>query len=130
MGYDYDYLGKPSGTQLIGQSYEKLEQSDYDPPHSGWENTLIYLNITPTRWLDGWSIGAVRVRIVRADGDATGYEDMVIAEDALEDGSTLRTYTYWEQGDGKKTHVEVRCQGGLAEAELGTRYTKKAVVLD
>lgn len=127
--YEYDYLGKPGGTLTVGTSYKDLDQSSWDPPYDGWENTLVYLNIKPTRWASGQGIGAVRVRIVRADGDATGYEDLIIARDALEDGTTLRTYTYWELGDGTKTHVELRCQGGLLEASIGTRYTKKAVVL-
>lgn len=129
MGYTYDYLGKPDGTQSIGTSYETLDDSAYDPSKSGWENTLVYLNIKPTKWAEGARIGAVRIRIMReADDDATAYEDLVIAQDALEDGSTLRTYTYWEKGDGQRTHVELRCQGGLLAADVGTRYTKKALV--
>ena len=127
---DYKYLGKPAGTLTVGTTYTKLDDSTYDPPRSGWENTLIYLNIRPTRWQPGATIGAVRVRIIRADGDATGYEDFVIAAPALEDGTTLRTYTYWELGDGQKTHVELRCQGGLETADIGTRYVKKAIVVD
>ena len=129
MSYTYDYLGKPDGVQSIGTAYEKLDQSTWDAPKSGWENTLVYLNIKPTKWAEGKTIGAVRVRIMReADDDATAYHDLVVAKDTLEEGTTLQTYTYWEKGDGQKTHVEVRCQGGLLAADVGTRYTKRCVV--
>lgn len=127
--FDYQYLGKPTGPQTVGMKYEKLDDSRWDPPRAGFEHTLVYLNVKPT-FAPGMSIGSLRVRIVRADGDATGYNDFVVAKDALEDGVALFTYTYWELGDGKPTHVEARCQGGLALASIGTRYTKKAVVVD
>lgn len=131
MGYDYDYLGKPGGTQTIGTGYEDLDDSHYDPAHTGWENTYVYLNIRPTRWKSGATIGAVRLRIIRADGDATAHHDFVVAQAALdEDGATLRHMLYWEAGDGGKTRVQVKCEGGLTECVLGTRYTKKAIVLD
>lgn len=127
--YDYDYLEKPGGTLTVGTSYKKLDNSEWDPPHSGWENTYVYLNIKPTKW-DG-DIGALRMRIVRADGDTTGHEDLIIARVALDnDGKTLRHVSYWEAGDGKKTHVELECIGGLLEVQIGTRYTKKCVVLE
>lgn len=128
--FTYKYLGKPGGTLTVGTSYVDLDQSTYDPPHDGWENTLIYLNVTPTQWADDATIGAIRVRIIRADGDATAYNDLIIARDALDDGSALHTYTYWELGDGKPTHVQLRCQGGLRAATIGTRYVKKATVAD
>ena len=44
----YRYLGKPSGTLTVGGSYTDLDASRWDPPGSGWEHTLIYLNVTPT----------------------------------------------------------------------------------
>ena len=128
--YEYDYLEKPGGTQSIGTSYEELEQSAYDPANSGWETTYVYSNLPPTSWRDGHDIGCIRVRIIRADGDETGHDDWVIAKQALdENGRTLRHLLYWEAGDGKPTHVELKCEGGLLGATLHTRYTKKAIVL-
>jgi len=130
MGYDYDYLDKPSGTLTIGRSYTKLDNSTWDPPHAGWENTYVYLNIDPT-FQSGKTHGAIRFRMIRADGDETAHIDIPIDVDDLDDNGRYLTHVvYWEQGDGKKTHVELKCQGGLASASLGTRYTKKAVVLD
>lgn len=123
----YKYLGKPSGTLKVGRKYVRLDRSKWDPPRKGWESTLVYLNVAPT-FKAGKNVGALRVRIVRADGDKTAYHDHVIHADALADGAQLITYTYWESGDGAPTYVELRCQGGLESAVVGTRYTKKALV--
>lgn len=128
--YIYDYLDKPSGNQTIGTGYVDLQQSSWDPPEDGWEHTYVYCNIQPTKWKEGQTIGCLRLRIVRADGDTTAHEDWVIAAQALdEDGRTLRHMLYWEAGDGNKTRVQLKCEGGLVECVLRTRYTKKAVVL-
>ena len=131
MELEYDYLDKPGGVQTIGTGYEDLQQSSWDPPDEGWEHTYVYCNIEPTRWKDGATAGMVRIRIIRADGDTTGHHDWVIDKQALdEDGRTLRHMVYWEAGDGKKTRVSVKCEGGLLEADLHTRYTKKALLVD
>lgn len=141
--YIYDYLDKPSGTQVIGQSYVDLDLSAWDPPKSGWENTYVYINVEPTNWIDSQELaGMIRLRIVRSDGDATAHEDWPVVrrlnpDGSLrlpggtldEDGRTLRHLTYWEAGDGGKTRVQVKCEGGLTKATLHTRYTKKALVL-
>lgn len=127
--YDYKYLGKPGGTLKVGRSYTRLDQSRWDPPRPGWESTLVYLNIEPT-FKAGKSAGAIRIRLVRADGDKTAYNDFVIHRDALDGNARqLQTFTYWESGNGKVTRVELRCQGGLESAVIRTRYTKKAVVV-
>lgn len=126
--YTYKYLGKPTGTQTVGRKYVTLQKSKYDPPHAGWESTLVYLNLNSVKFKAGKSAGAVRVRIVRANGDKTAYHDNVVHVGALDDGGTLLTYTYWEAGDGQPTHVELKCIGGLESVVLGTRYTKKCVV--
>jgi len=129
--YDYKYLGKPSGTLTVGTKYVKLDKSTWTPPRKGWESTLVYLNVTPT-FKTGKSTGALRIRIVRSDGDKTAYNDVPISKDTLEDGSTLITYTYWELGEAGtkgKTHVELRCHGGLASVKIGTRYRKVCTVV-
>lgn len=116
---DYKYLGKPDGTQRVGTKYTQLQQSRWDPPRKGLEHTLVYLNIGAVK-----GAGKLRLRIVRANGDDTGYMEWKV------DGPRLLTYTYFELGDGNPTHVELRCLDGLQEVTLGTRYTKKAVVID
>jgi hypothetical protein len=127
--YAYDFLGKASGSQTFGRSYGKLDMSFYDPDNPGLEFTLRYLNIKPT-FATGKTTGAIRPRLVRADGDDTAYDDIQIHKDALDnDGITLRTFVYFEAGDGGDTHWELKCIGGLASAQVGTRYTKKAVIL-
>ena len=117
--YDYAYLGKPPGQLVVGTSYMKLDQSTWDPPRAGLEHTLVYLNIEAVS-----GRGILRLRIVRADGDKTGYMDFDVS------GKKLITYTYFENGDGKPTHIELKCMGGLKSVTIGTRYTKKAVVVD
>lgn len=129
MGFDYDYLDKGEGTLTVGRSYVELDKSEWDPPNAGLEHTLVYLNVRPT-FAGGKTRGALRIRLIRADGDASAYHDYPIDADMLEDGTQLITHTYFELGDGKRTHIELRCQGGLESADIGTRYTKKAVVLD
>lgn len=125
---EYAYLDKPKATQTIGRKYVRLDQSLYDPKVPGWENTLYYLKITPT-FRTGYSGGAIRPRLVRADGDMSMYDDIEIHADCLDaDGVALKTRTYWEWGSGGKTYIELQCIGGLESAVIGTRYTKKAIV--
>jgi hypothetical protein len=125
---DYDYLDKPGGTFTATGSYKKLDQSTWNPPRDGWENTLVYLNITP-KFKSGKTHGALRVRLMRENGDAHGYQDFPIDVDDLDDGQTLKQYLTWEKGGkGDSTWIEVKCIGGLESATIGTRYTSKAVV--
>jgi hypothetical protein len=123
----YRYLGKPSGTLTVGGSYVDLDGSRWDPSRAGWEHTLIYLNVTPT-FKTGKTRGALRVRLLRADGDTTMYHDHVITVDSLSSGSQLITQAYWEMGDKTASRVQLKCIGGLAKVVVGTRYTKRAIV--
>ena len=125
----YRYLGKPAGTLTVGGSYADLDGSRWDPPGSGWEHTLIYLNVTPT-FKTGKTRGALRVRLMRSDGDSSMYHDHVIDAQALAGGSQLITQTYWEMGDGTANRVQLKCIGGLAKVVIDTRYTKRALVRD
>lgn len=129
--YDYDYLEKPSGTFTVTRDYKTLDNSTWNPPRSGWENTYVYLNIKPT-FKSGKYFGAIRVRVYREDGDTTGHHDLIIAKDSLDsEGKTLRHWTYWEAGGkGDSTKIQLQCIGGLESAVISTRYTKKAVVVD
>jgi hypothetical protein len=129
--YDYKYLGKPSGVLTVGREYKTLDQSSWTPPRSGWENTYVYLNIKP-KFKSGATVGAIRVRVYREDGDTTGHHDLLIHKDALDsDGRTLRHWAYWEAGEkGADTKVQLLCLGGLESVEISTRYSKKCVVVD
>jgi hypothetical protein len=129
--YDYDYLDKPSGNFTVTRDYKTLDNSTWNPPRTGWENTFVYLNIKPF-FQSGKNVGAIRIRVYREDGDTTGHHDLVIHKDALDtEGKTLRHWIYWEAGGkGDSTKVQMQCIGGLASAVIGTRYTKKAVVVD
>ena len=117
--FDYKFLGKPKGTLVVGTAYKDLDASTWDPPRAGLEFTLVYLNIEKVV-----GVGKLRLRIVRADGDKSGYIDIDV------NGPRLLTYTYFELGNGKPTHVELKCHSGLKSVTLSTRYTKKAVVVD
>ena len=126
---DYDFLDKPGGTFSATTSYKKLDQSTWNPPRDGWENTLVYLNIKP-KFKSGKTHGALRVRLMRENGDAHGYEDFPIDVDDLDDGTVLKQYLTWEKGGkGDSTWIEIKCIGGLESASIGTRYTSKAVVV-
>lgn len=128
--FDYDYLGKPPRPQVIGRTWTRLELSAHQPARPGWEHTLVYLNITPT-FQGGKLAGALRPRLVRANGDYSMYDDVLVHADALDgDGVSCRNRLYWEAGDGGATHLELRCIGGLASVQLGTRYRKVATVKD
>lgn len=125
----YRYLGKPDGTLTVGGSYTDLDASRWDPPGGGWEHTLVYLNVTPT-FKTGKTRGALRVRLMRSNGDTTMYHDHVIDRDALASGSQLITQAYWELGDGSASRIQLKCIGGLAKVVIDTRYTKRALVRD
>lgn len=126
--YDYMYGGKPSAPQTIGRKYTRLDLSALDPTAAGLEFTLRYLNIAPT-FAAGKTVGAIRPRLVRADGDMTAYDDIEISRDALDDdGIALKTFVYFEAGDGGATYWELKCIGGITSAAVGTRYTKKAII--
>jgi hypothetical protein len=129
--YDYDYLDKPGGTFTVTRDYKTLDNSTWNPPRTGWENSFVYLNIKPT-FQSGKTSGAIRVRVFREDGDTTGHHDLIITKEALDsEGKTLRHWTYWEAGGkGDSTKVQLQCIGGLGSAVISTRYTKKAVVVD
>jgi hypothetical protein len=117
--YKYWYGGKPAGTQKIGTSYQRLEDSQWDPGVAGWESHLVYLNVEAASG-DGY----LRLRAMRADGDATGYMDFHI------NGPRLITYTYWEArgaSDGP-TFWQLKCIRGLKSATISTRYRKGCVV--
>jgi hypothetical protein len=130
--YDYDYLEKPGGTQDIGRSWEKLDQSGWTPKRSGIETTFSYFRITP-RFKSGKTAGALQARLMRENGDAHAPTTIPIHIDMLEDdGSYPATFQTFELGeDGGSTHVELRCVGGLESASLGSaRYTTKTVIAD
>jgi len=129
--YDYKYLDKPGGTFAVTTSYKTLDLSTYNPGRSGVEHSQVYLNIDPT-FKDGKAVGAIRVRLVREDGDDTGHFDILIHQDALDsDGRILYRWFYWELGgSGDSTKVQLKCLGGLASATIYTRYTKKYVLVD
>lgn len=127
MGLDYRYLGKPSGTLTVSGAYVDLDMSRWDPPRDGWEHTIVYLNVTPV-FKTGKTRGSLRVRLMRAGGDATNYMDHVIDADALIGGAQLITQTYWESGDSTASRIQLRTGGGLASAKIGTRYTKRALL--
>lgn len=128
MSLAYHYSGKPKGTLFVGRKYVDLDQSEWDPPTKGLEHAMIYLNVTAPEFKAGQSMGGLRVRCVRADGDKTSYHDYPIAV-AFSDGtSQLITHPYFELGDGGKTRYQLKCVGGLVGCTITTRYRKGAVL--
>lgn len=124
--YDYNYSGKPSGTLTVGQDYKRLDTKVWDPPRAGLEHVLVYLNCSGFVF-DGGRPGRIRIRLNRLDGDYTAYQDYTVVPGQTE---LLITHTYFEQGDGTTTAVDLKCLDGLRTMTVGTRYVKRAVVTD
>ena len=124
--YDYDYSGKPGGTLHVGREYVNLDIEEWDPPRKGLEHVLVYLNCSQLVF-DAGQPGRIRVRLGRGDGDYTGYQDYTVQPGITE---LLITHTYFEAGDGTRTWVDFKCLDGLASMVVGTRYAKRAVIVD
>ena len=127
---DYDYLEKPGTTFSVTTSWKDIDQSSWNPPRKGWENTFTYMRVKPT-FKSGKTRGALQVRIMRENGDAHAPHTIGIDADYLEsDGSMPTTFMSWELGEkGGSTCVQIRCVGGLSSAKLtSSHYTSKAVV--
>lgn len=125
MKETYFYGGKPTQSQKVGRAYAVLSKSRWDPPKGRPEHALVYLNVTKPVFRSGKTMGALRVRGVRADGDKTSYHDYPVAVDFSSGGSQLVTHTYFESNKGGlPTHYEVKCVGGLESVVLTTRYRK------
>lgn len=127
-----DYSGKPSGTLTItnAQDYEPLDFATADPPTSGLELHLLYVNCEIT-WTADPTMGVIRVKYHRDDGDDTAYQDYAVpAGEAIGNPDAfLITATHWESGEkglGGRWHL--RCEGDIASVKLGTRYAKIAVI--
>lgn len=119
--YKYWYGGKPSKTQTVKGSYERLTLSKYDPKIGGLDIRMIYVNVGKVE-----GSGFLRIRAVRADGDKSAYHDYPITGQ----GDQLITHVWFEnrsKGDGP-TYFEAKCRGGLVSVVLDTRYAKCAVV--
>lgn len=129
MELKYDFLDKPGGTLTVGTSYIDLDMSKWDSPFAGWENTLVYLNITPT-FASGKVAGAVRVRLMREDGDSHAPDSIVIHKEALDENGvhTAQYFTFEASEKGKWTKIQLKCEGGISKAVIGTRYTTKALL--
>lgn len=128
---DYDHLEKPPGLFVVGRSWKDLDQSYWNPPRKGWENTLAYLRVKP-KFRSGKTHGALQIQIMRKNGDPHAPHSIPIDIDDLQDDGTFpTTFLTWEMGEkGGSTTVQIRCVGGLESASIGTRYTSKAVVVD
>jgi hypothetical protein len=129
------YSGKPDGTLTISnaQDYEPLDFVTADPPSSGLEHHLTYINCEIT-WADPNAtdgMGIIRVKYHRDDGDDTAYQDYCVPKGAAigSPDAFLITASHWEQGEkglGGRWHL--RCEGDIASVKLGTRYAKIAVI--
>jgi hypothetical protein len=126
-----DFSGKPSGTLTISnaQDYVSMDFVTDDPPSSGLELHLMYVNCELTWGSD--DVGIIRVKYRRDDGDDTAYQDYCVPKGAAigSPDTFLLTATHWESGEkGKGGRWYLRCEGGITSVKLGTRYAKIAVV--
>ena len=126
MAVYYDYSGKPSGTLSVGRDYKYLDIDEWDPPKSGLEHVMTYLNCSGFVF-DGDGPGRIRVCFERntEDSDRFGYQDYVVVPGVPE---LLITHATYEQGDGTRTWVMIKCMDGLQSMKVGTRYAKRAVI--
>jgi murein DD-endopeptidase MepM/ murein hydrolase activator NlpD len=123
--YHYGGKPKPTDTQTVGRKYRTVSKSLWNPPPGRPEFALLYLNVTKPKFRAGKTIGALRVRAMRGNNDASSYHDYLIHVDASAGGSQLITHVYFESNKaGLPTHYQVKCVGGLAEVTLSTRYRK------
>jgi len=127
VGIWTDYSGKPSGKLTIHSEdgYVKLDANTADPPHSGLEFHQMYAHCD-IQWDSGTGDGDIRVKYVREDGDATGYQDYTVKRGAED---FLITAHHWERGEsglGGRWYINVG--GGIVVATVTTRYQKIAVV--
>ena len=127
-GYDYSYSGKPSGQLTVGRDYVYLDIDEWDPPKSGLEHVMTYLNCSGFVF-NGGQPGRIRVCFERntEDSDRFGYQDFVVLPGIPE---LLITHATFEQGDGTRTWTQIKCMDGLQSMKVGTRYMKRAVVHD
>jgi hypothetical protein len=126
-----NYSGKPSGTLTISnaQDYVSMDFVTDDPPSSGLELHLMYVNCELTWGSD--DVGIIRVKYRRDDGDDTAYQDYCVPKGAAigSPDTFLLTATHWESGEkGKGGRWYLRCEGGITSVKLGTRYSKIAVI--
>jgi len=126
------YSGKPSGTLTISnaQDYVSLDFVADDPPTSGLEFHLLYVNCELT-WSGSDTMGILRVKYRRDDGDETAFQDYAVPKGAAlgSPDTFLLTATHWESGEkGKGGRWYLRCEGGIGSVKLGTRYCKAAVI--
>jgi len=112
--------GKPAGTLTVGTKYVRLDNSKWDPKANALDLRLVYLNVQSIT-----GTGFLRIRGVRADGDATGYHDYPILA-----AGQLITHVYYEPRGSKDgpTVWSVKCWGGLRSAKIATRYAKGAAI--
>jgi hypothetical protein len=127
-----DYSGKPSGTLTISnaQDYVSLDMVTADPPSSGLEFHMLYVNCELT-WSGSDPAGIIRVKYRRADGDETAFQDYAVPKGAAlgSPDTFLITATHWEAGEkGKGGRWYLRCEGGISSVRLGTRYAKIGVI--
>lgn len=126
VSYDYFYSGKPSGTLIVGQDYEYLDIDEWDPPESGLEHVMAYLNCSGFAF-DGGQPGRIRVCFERntEDSDRFGYQDFVVVPGIPE---LLITHATFEKGDGTRTWTMIKCMDGLRSMTVGTRYMKRSLI--
>jgi hypothetical protein len=127
-----DHSGKPPGTLTISnaQDYVSMDFVTADPPSSGLELHLLYANCELT-WSGTETMGLIRVKYRRDDGDDTAYQDYAVPKGAAigSPDTFLLTATHWEAGEkGLGGRWYLRCEGGISSVKLGTRYAKIGVI--
>lgn len=128
----FNYSGKPSHPLIVTRGhYQPLDVHTAAPPRAGIELHMLYANCRIT-W-DAASgnrprYGRIRVKYVRDDGDATGYQDWQVIDGPGTDIFLVQPM-HWEQGEsGKGGRWHIRCEGDIARLDVTTRYAKAAVL--
>jgi len=126
--YWYNYSGKPKGVlEVPAGAYRKLDAVTDDPPAAGLEGHMVYFN-AGIQWKAGAVGATIRVKYVRADGDATGYQSFAVTPRGLLGDQFLVTHIHWESGDKQGGRWSVRIDGDVTGMTLDTRYAKIYVV--
>lgn len=126
--YWYNYSGKPKGKlEVPAGAYKKLDAVTKDPVAVGLEGHMIYFN-TAMKWKANARGATIRVKYVRADGDATGYQSFYVGREGLLSEQFLATHIHWESGSKIGGRWSVRVDGDVTGMTLDTRYAKIYVV--
>jgi len=121
------YSGKPDGVLSLKEAdgWKALDCVIKDaPPFAGHEEHMLYARVDFAWKVGSTEMAKVECRFVRADGDATAYDERHYANGTK---SIPFQMTHFEEGNKQTGKWYMKIHGG-ADATLTTRYCKTHVI--